>query len=74
MWKPISSAPFGRELELAVLDEDGEHALVFPCSKGREGWKNVTTGARVDIHPTHWRDWLPERIPADNGMSLRDLP
>lgn len=74
MWKPISSAPFGRELELAVLDEDGEHALVFPCLKGRESWKNVTTGARVDIHPTHWRDWVPDRAPADNGMSLRDSP
>ena len=34
MWKPILSAPFGRDLELAVLDEDGEHALVFPCVRG----------------------------------------
>ncbi len=57
MWKPILSAPFGRDLELAVFDEDGEHALVFACTKVREGWTNALTGARIDIHPTHWRDW-----------------
>jgi hypothetical protein len=28
-WEPIASAPFGRDLELAVLDYDGAHALVF---------------------------------------------
>jgi hypothetical protein len=57
MWKPILSAPFGRDLQLAVFDKDGEHALVFPCIKEGEGWKNASTGTRVDIHPTHWRDW-----------------
>ncbi|TGQ31065.1 hypothetical protein EN859_030595 [Mesorhizobium sp. M00.F.Ca.ET.216.01.1.1] len=72
MWKPISSAPFGRDLELAVFDEDGEHALVFPCTRGKEGWKNAATGARVDIRPTHWRDWKSERMPANNGTPLRD--
>ena len=72
MWKLILSAPFGRSLELAVFDEDGEHALVFPCIRGTEGWKNAATGARVDIRPTHWRDWAPERIPASNGDALGD--
>jgi hypothetical protein len=72
MWKPILSAPFGPDLELAVFDEDGEHALVFPCIRGREGWKNAATGARVDIRPTHWRDWKSERVPASNGAPLRD--
>ncbi|PTE07064.1 hypothetical protein C9427_28600 [Mesorhizobium helmanticense] len=57
MWKQIQSAPFGRDLELAVLDEDGEHALVFACVKDLQGWRNAVTGARVDISPTHWRDW-----------------
>lgn len=74
MWKPISSAPLGRELELAVLDEDGEHTLVFPCIKEREGWRNAATRTRVDIHPTHWRDWMPDRIPANNHKSLSDSP
>ncbi|WP_348642227.1 hypothetical protein [Mesorhizobium sp. B2-3-5] len=57
MWEPIQSAPFDRELELAVLDEDGEHALVFPCKKILGGWQNAASGVRVEIRPTHWRDW-----------------
>jgi hypothetical protein len=57
MWNSIQSAPFDRELELAVLDEDGEHALVFPCKKAPGGWQNAVSGARVEIRPTHWRDW-----------------
>ncbi|RWB65845.1 MAG: hypothetical protein EOQ52_15340 [Mesorhizobium sp.] len=61
MWNPIASAPFGRSLELAVLDEEGLHALVFPCEKGREGWQHAVTGIRVDIRPTHWRAWQLER-------------
>lgn len=60
MWKSIASAPFGYSLELAVSDEDGLHALVFPCLKAREGWKHAKTGARVDIRPTHWRHWGDE--------------
>ncbi|WP_348640257.1 hypothetical protein [Mesorhizobium sp. M5C.F.Ca.ET.164.01.1.1] len=70
MWKPILSAPFDRDLELAVFDEDGEHALVFPCVKRREGWKNAATGARVDIHPTHWRDWQSESVPTSNDRPI----
>jgi hypothetical protein len=27
-WKPISSAPFDRDLEVAVINYDGEHALI----------------------------------------------
>ncbi|WP_347567191.1 hypothetical protein [Mesorhizobium sp. WSM4904] len=71
MWNPIASAPFGRSLELAVLDEDGLHALVFPCEKGREGWRDAVTGVRVDIRPTHWREWDPQK---DKTASLRNLP
>ncbi|MCZ8548669.1 hypothetical protein OOJ09_31325 [Mesorhizobium qingshengii] len=55
---------------MAVFNEDGEHALVFPCIRGREGWKNAATGVRVDIHPTHWRDWKSERVSANNGKLL----
>jgi hypothetical protein len=75
MWKPILNAPFGRDLELAVLDEDGEHALVFPCRRVGEGWKNVTTGARVDIRPTHWRDWaIEKRSTGTTDFSPADKP
>jgi hypothetical protein len=74
MWKPILSAPFDRDLELAVLNEDGEHALVFPCIRGREGWKSAATGARIDIHPTHWRDWESEGLPATGNKPVGDFP
>ncbi|MBB6414021.1 hypothetical protein HNQ71_006730 [Mesorhizobium sangaii] len=74
MWKPILSAPFGRNLELAVFDADGEHALVFACRKVRDGWTNAVTGARIDIHPTHWRDWEPGRALANATNPLRDSP
>jgi hypothetical protein len=56
-WKPISTAPFDRDLELAVVDRDGPHALVFPCRRILGGWLKVETKQRVDVHPTHWRDW-----------------
>ncbi|MHB9434047.1 MULTISPECIES: hypothetical protein [unclassified Mesorhizobium] len=74
MWKPILTAPFGRNLKLAVFDEDGEHALVFPCRKQLDGWRNVATGAWVDIRPTHWRDWEPHRVPTRDGNPFGDHP
>jgi hypothetical protein len=58
MWKPVSSAPFDRDLELAVLDRTGEtHSLIFPCRRVVGGWIKVQTGERIDVHPTHWREW-----------------
>jgi hypothetical protein len=33
-WQPIATAPFDRDLELAVFDTAGQvHALVFPCRR-----------------------------------------
>jgi hypothetical protein len=57
MWKAISSAPFDRELELAVIDRDGTHKLVFPCKRVGRGWIDARTGVHVDIRPTHWQEW-----------------
>jgi hypothetical protein len=57
MWQPISSAPFDRDLELAVIASDGPHALVFPCRRVFGGWVNAGTRERIDVHPTHWREW-----------------
>ena len=56
-WKPISTAPFDRELELAVFDYDGPHALVFPCRGIVGRWINTETKQPVDVSPTHWREW-----------------
>ena len=57
MWQSIPSAPFDRDLELAVIDDDGTHALVFPCRRIAGGWVKVATRERLDINPTHWREW-----------------
>lgn len=57
MWRDIATAPFDRDLQLAVIDADGLHALVFPCRRTGGGWINARTGARLDVHPTHWRAW-----------------
>lgn len=57
MWHHIANAPFDRDLELAVLDEEGPHALVFPCRRILNGWMNAATRERLDVHPTHWRAW-----------------
>jgi hypothetical protein len=57
MWQQVSSAPFDRDLELAVIDDDGAHALVFPCRRILNGWMKVDTKERLDVRPTHWREW-----------------
>ena len=57
MWQSVTTAPFNCDLELAVLDEDGPHALVFPCRRIVNGWMNAKTQERLDVHPTHWRPW-----------------
>ena len=57
MWQPISTAPFDRDLQLAVIDQDGPHALVFACRRILDGWMKAETRERLDVHPTHWRQW-----------------
>ena len=57
MWRPILTAPFDRDLQLAVIDKAGAHALVFACRRTLEGWIDAESKRRIDVHPTHWRDW-----------------
>jgi hypothetical protein len=58
MWQPISTAPLDRDLELAVIDKDEVHALVFACRQiPGGGWIRVATKKQIEIHPTHWREW-----------------
>jgi hypothetical protein len=60
-WQPISTAPFDRDLELAVLDGREAHALVFPCRRILSGWAKAATKERIDVTPTHWRQWEDAR-------------
>jgi hypothetical protein len=75
-WNPITSAPFERDIELAVLDQNGEHLVAFACRRGAEGWLSARSNRPVDIRPTHWRQWrersetaasVPENGPRDDG-------
>jgi hypothetical protein len=61
-WQPIDSAPFGRDLELAVIDRDGPHALAFACRRAADGWMGVQTRQQIDVRPTHWRQWIEMRV------------
>ena len=62
-WQPISTAPFDRDLELAVLDGRETHALVFACRRILGGWEKSATRERIYVTPTHWRPW-PEPTPS----------
>ena len=57
-YQPISSAPFDRDLELAVIDYDGVHALVFPCRRILGGCMNAESKVKLyGLRPTQWREW-----------------
>ncbi|XAT71606.1 hypothetical protein LRC39_15130 [Rhodopseudomonas sp. P1] len=57
MWRPIVCAPFDVDLELAVIDGEGCHALVFPCRRGINGWRDMDD-LPIFVSVTHWRLWL----------------
>jgi hypothetical protein len=61
MWQPVSTAPRGRDIELAVIDLDETHVLVFPCRRSDTGWTRSENGDRVDVRPTHWRNWAVDK-------------
>ncbi len=46
-----------RDLELAVINYDGTHALFFPCRRILGCWVNAETKKPVTIYPTRWREW-----------------
>jgi len=62
-WQLIHTAPFDRDLELAVIDIGGTHLVAFPCRRLADNhWIDAETSKQVCFHyirPTHWRDWLP---------------
>jgi hypothetical protein len=56
-WLRIETAPFDRNLEVAVINFDGAHPVAFPCRRTGQRWTNAATAAPVEIQPTHWREW-----------------
>jgi hypothetical protein len=47
-------------LSIATSNSPSSHALVFACRRISGGWINAQTRARLDVRPTHWRDWPPQ--------------
>jgi len=67
-WKAIDTAPFDRDVELAVIDGAWVHALAFPCRRVFGGWVNAETKKRLYyLLPTHWRD--RSAVPATSASS-----
>ena len=56
-WQPIATAPFDRDLELAVINYNGTHTFVFPCRRILGGWMKAETNTPIIVYPTHWREW-----------------
>ncbi|WP_298108911.1 hypothetical protein [Bradyrhizobium sp.] len=56
-WQTIRTAPFGRDLQLAVIKAGGVYALIFPCRRVLRGWVKAETNEYVYVRPTHWREW-----------------
>ena len=56
-WQPIQTAPFDLDLELAVIDREGRHALAFACRRTPRDWIGAQTRQQIDVRPTHWREW-----------------
>ena len=57
VWETIVTAPYDRDLALAVIEGDHVHPLVFACRRGPNGWIKVATRERIPVSPTHWRPW-----------------
>jgi hypothetical protein len=60
MWHLISNAPFDRDLELSLIDANGVHAIYFPCRRVLGGWTKAEMKTRINVRPTHWRDWAKD--------------
>jgi hypothetical protein len=62
-WRPISTAPYNRDLELR-LEQGGAMTAPFPCRHLNGGeWINVDLGTRMRIRPISWRIWEKSESP-----------
>ncbi len=59
-WQPIVTAPFDRDVQLAVIEDDKPHILAFPCRSVHGAWVDAKTKRLVSVFPTHWREWQAE--------------
>jgi len=74
MWHPISTAPFDRDLELAIIDSNGVRIITFPRRRVLGGWIKAEIKTRVELRPTHWRDWSTDANVKRTPFLLAVLP
>ena len=60
-WRDIETAPFDRELELAVID--GEINLLGTCIRRADNWFDADTLGPIKVTATHWRFRWPLIFP-----------
>jgi hypothetical protein len=61
MWRSVVEASFGKDMELAAIDDEDVHALVFPCQPMPATLVNAMTGEILNDHPTRWCAWFVQR-------------
>jgi hypothetical protein len=71
-WEPISRAPFDRDLELAIINRDGPDVILFPCRRVVDGYIDPRTNRRIDLNPSHWREWKKPPSPSSLAAHARE--
>ena len=57
-WRPISTAPCNRDVELRVSEGTAISTLEFPCQRTNAGdWINGDLRTPIKIQPVEWRVW-----------------
>ena len=71
-WRPISTAPCNRELELRTTESGQIVTLEYPCLQTNEGvWINVDLGTQIRIEPVEWRIWHHRGSPEAHHVKIR---
>jgi hypothetical protein len=79
MWREIGTAPGECDVEIAVIDRDGVHAISFACRRSGVGWMISSSRRCIDVRPTHWRMWnapaaeTPSELNAVNAQGARTV-
>lgn len=53
-WREIATAPFDREIEVAIIDGD-TNVWGASCVRHGDSWFDTETLRPVEIRATHWR-------------------
>jgi hypothetical protein len=61
-WRDIETAPFDRELELAVIDGEIRTLSGF-CLRHGNDWLDAETLRPIKVTATHWRGRWPAVFP-----------